>query len=86
MVGILRVYNDGDSYADSSPYKFITVGVIRHEVVTIHGMRSSGMRWGDIMAMERALLAIGVKRAIWTHNGITRNYTLRGWCEEKKCT
>jgi len=78
MVGILRVYAPGDSYAASSKYKFITVGVIRHHVVTIHGMRSSGIRWRDVKALDKVLFRLGIKQAVWTHDGVTQNYTLRG--------
>lgn len=77
MVGILRVYAPGDSYEARSSYKFVTAAVIRHKVVTIHGMKSSGLCWRYIIAMDKALSECGVKQATWMHDGVVHNYTLR---------
>lgn len=78
MIVIVRVYADGSSYADKSPYKFMTVGVIKRQCIFIYGMHSSKIDWLDFKAIDKALYQIGVRAARWSHNGVGHTYTLRG--------
>jgi hypothetical protein len=81
MVGIIRVYSAG-SYELASEYKFFTVGVVRGDTVTLHGMQHSNVNRHDIKAIQVALEKYGLTKATWCHDG--RWYTYKAKREVKR--
>lgn len=75
VVGIMRVYSDSADVSAKPPYKFFTLVSASIGEIEIIGMRESGIRYTDALAIADEIITnpefkhLDLKIAHWVHNG-----------------